>query len=138
MNFGSAKSAKAHTLKTLPKKTDLRDEIAAMLTFLRIARRRTAPLKQDIGQLGFRIAQDVKASEHSAGLVLIHLTRGTVFSANRAGAIIWNGAAQRWPLDRIAQSISAEFHIPAEAARLDAAEFVAQLAAEGLLIAEAN
>jgi hypothetical protein len=68
--------------------------------------------------------------------VLIDVRRGTVFSANRVGAMIWNAAAEEWTLDRIAESISNEFHIPTQAAQDDAAEFVAQLAKEGLLVPE--
>jgi len=69
---------------------------------------------------------------------LIHLGRGTVFSANRVGAMIWNGAAQRWSLDRVAASISSEFHIPQQTVQQDTAEFLTQLAAEGLLVPDAN
>jgi hypothetical protein len=69
--------------------------------------------------------------------VLIDVSRGTVFSANRVGAMIWK-AAERRTLDRIAESISSEFHIPPQAAQNDAAEFVAQLAKEGLLVPETN
>jgi hypothetical protein len=66
------------------------------------------------------------------------MSRGIVFSANRAGAIVWNAVSERWPLDRIAESISCEFHIPARDAQQDAAEFLAQLAAEGLLVPDAK
>ena len=109
-----------------------------MLGFLRIGRRKTAACNLSRGLLGFRVAPDVKASLHNEGVVLINVSRGTVFSANRIGAMIWNAAAERWPLDRIAESISSEFHIPAQAAQDDAAEFVAQLAKEGLLEPERN
>jgi hypothetical protein len=109
-----------------------------MLKIFGIRRRRKAPDQWGPGHLGFRIAPDVKASMHSEGVVLINLSRGTVFSANRVGALIWNAAAQRWSLDRVAASISSEFHIPAQAAQQDAAEFLAQLAAEGLLVTDAS
>jgi hypothetical protein len=109
-----------------------------MLSFLTFRRRNATSKKFKTGLLGFRIAPDAKASLHSQGIVLINLTRGTVFAANRAGAIIWTGAVERWSLDRIAKSISSEFHIPAQAAHDDTAEFVAQLAAEGFLIPEAS
>jgi Coenzyme PQQ synthesis protein D (PqqD) len=108
-----------------------------MLGFLRIHRWKAASRKAETG-LGFRIAPGVKASLHSEGIVLIDLSRGTVFSANRAGALIWNAAGKRWPLHRIAESISGEFHVTAQAAQDDTAEFVAQLAAEGLLIPDMN
>jgi hypothetical protein len=75
---------------------------------------------------------------HTEGVVLIDVTRGIVFAANRVGAMIWSAAAERWTLDRVSESISREFHISAQAARDDAAEFVAQLAKEGLLVPETN
>jgi len=92
----------------------------------------------DSGDLRFHVAPDVRASLHPDGVVLIHLGRGTVFSANRVGAMIWNGAAQRWSLDRVAASVSTEFHISQQIVRLDAAEFLKELAAEGLLVPDAN
>lgn len=109
-----------------------------MLSFLRkpVCNKRANPMGS--GLLGFRVAPDVKASSHSQGIVLMNSTRGTVFSANRAGAMIWNGVSQRWPIDRIVESISREFHVPPMDARDDATEFVAQLAAEGLLVRDAN
>lgn len=88
--------------------------------------------------LGFRAAPYVKASVHSEGVVLLHLGRGTVFSANRVGAMIWNGAAERWSLDRVVASISSEFHVSPQTARQDTSDFLAQLAAEGLLVTHAG
>ena len=84
--------------------------------------------------LRFRVAPEVKASVHPDGVVLIHLGRGTVFSANRVGAMVWNGAAERLSLEKVTASISGEFHIPSKIVQRDAAEFLAELAAEGLLI----
>jgi hypothetical protein len=109
-----------------------------MLSFLRNGFHRWMHSKECPAGLGFRIAPDVKASAHAGGIVLINLNRGIVFSANRVGAAIWNGAAQRWSLDRVVDSISGEFAIPAQTAHEDAAEFLAQLAAEGLLIPDVN
>lgn len=109
-----------------------------MFSFLRNGRLRKAPKQPEPGHLGFHVAPDVKASVHPNGVVLIHLGRGTVFSANRVGAMIWNGAAERRSLDQVAASISREFHISPQAVQQDAAEFVAQLAAEGLLVSDAS
>jgi hypothetical protein len=86
----------------------------------------------------FRVAPEVKASQHSDGVVLIHLGRGTVFSANRVGAMIWNGVAERRSLEKVAQSISGVFHIPPQTVQRDAAVFLAQLQAEGLLVPDAS
>ena len=109
-----------------------------MMSFFRSKCWHKAPNTLGPGHLAFRVAPDVKASVHPDGVVLIHLGRGTVFSANRVGAIIWNGAAERWSLDRVAASISSEFHIPEQTVQKDAVEFLEQLAAEGLLVCDAS
>ena len=108
-----------------------------MLNLFRSAHPRTASEQFRANPLGFRIASDVKASMHSDGIVLIHHGRGTVFSANRIGTMIWNGAQERWSLNRVAGSISKEFEVPAQTAQQDTLEFMAQLAAEGLLVSDA-
>lgn len=99
---------------------------------------RKAPRQSEGSHLGFHPSPDVKASRHPDGVVLIHRSRGTVFSANRVGAIIWTGAAEGHSLDQLSHSISHEFHIPPADAQQDAAQFLAELAAEGLLVADAN
>jgi Coenzyme PQQ synthesis protein D (PqqD) len=113
-------------------------KVAAMLKFLASRLWGKTPDHLKSGHLGFRIAPDVKASPHAEGIVLINLSRGTIFSANSVGAMIWNAAAERWSLDRVAASISTQFHIPPQTAQQDAAEFLAQLAAEGLLVTDAS
>ncbi|MEI9974384.1 MAG: PqqD family protein [Ignavibacteriota bacterium] len=52
--------------------------------------------------------------------------------------MVWSGVAERWSLDRVAESISKEFAVPVQTAQEDAAEFLRQLVAEGLLLADAN
>jgi Coenzyme PQQ synthesis protein D (PqqD) len=133
-NSMSASGAESHYPKTLAKKSRQGVKFRAMLSFLKNRLAGIARRKSNSGCLGFCIAPDVKASLHAEGVVLINLRKGTVFSANRVGAMIWNAAAERWSLERVAQSMSQAFHIPAEAAQEDAAEFLAQLASEGLLI----
>jgi hypothetical protein len=85
-----------------------------------------------------RVPPDVKASVHPNGVVLIHMSKGAVFSANRAGALIWNAATRHGSLDNLAQAISGEFQVPRETAERDAADFLEELKAEGLLIADGN
>jgi hypothetical protein len=109
-----------------------------MLNPLKNWRRRKAPNVLQPDTLKLRVAPDVKASLHPNGVVLIHLGRGTVFSANRVGAMIWNGAAERWSIERVAESISSEFHIAPATVKQDTAEFLAQLAAEGLLVPDVS
>jgi hypothetical protein len=105
-----------------------------MIGIFRRRCQRKAPADSPPNCLQFHVSPEVKASVHPDGVVLIHLGRGTVFSANRVGAMIWNGAAERWSLEQVAASISGEFDIPPATVRQDAAKFLAQLAAEGLLI----
>jgi len=109
-----------------------------MMSLFRSGRPRKAPDQQEPGRLRFRVAPDVRASLHPDGVVLIHLGRGTVFSANRVGAMIWNGAAERWSIEKVAESISTEFNIPPQTVQQDAATFLAQLEAEGLLVPDAS
>lgn len=97
-----------------------------------------APNGLGADHLKLRVAPDVKASLHPDGVVLIHLGRGMVFSANRVGAMIWSGAAERRSIEKVAESISSEFHIAPATVQQDAAEFLAQLAAEGLLVPDAS
>jgi hypothetical protein len=101
-------------------------------------RLRKAPNDLEPGRLRFRVAPDVKASLHPGGMILIHHGKGTVFSANLVGATIWSGAAERWSMGKLAAFISGEFHIPPETAQRDATEFLGQLEAEGLLVADAS
>jgi len=110
-----------------------------MLRFFRnkCARAPRNDQRQD-DESALRIAPDVKASPNANGVVLIHLGKGTVFSANRVGAMIWNGLVERRSLEQVAEAISSEFHIPPQTVRRDASAFLAQLQAEGLLIADAH
>ena|ERR1039457_3883766 len=101
-------------------------------------RARMAPGRPEPEHLKFRVAPNVKASHHADGVVLIHMGRGTVFSANGVGAMIWNGAARQWSLKQVTASISGRFHIPAQTVEHDTAEFLEQLTAEGLLVRDAN
>ena len=83
-----------------------------------------------------RVSPDVKASVHPDGIVLIHLSSGVVFSANRVGAMIWNAVAQRENVHALAASISHNFAVDAQTAERDVASFMAQLEAERLLISD--
>jgi hypothetical protein len=94
--------------------------------------------RRDHGRLMLRAAPDVRASLHPDGMVLIHLGSGMVFSANRVGAMIWKGATERRSLEEVSASISGEFDIPQQTVQQDAARFLAQLEAEGLLVPDAS
>jgi len=87
-------------------------------------------------RLMFHAGPEVKASIHAGGMVLIHLRTGVVFTSNRAGALIWAGITERRSLDEVTARVSREFRIEQELARRDAERFLAQLQAEGLLVAD--
>ena len=106
-----------------------------MINFFKAAWRRKR--QQRAAALRLRVAPEVKASLHLDGVVLIHLRKGTVFSANRAGARIWMGAAEQWSMDRLIRSISEEFNVSLEIAQRDAMDFIKHLIAEGLLTGDA-
>jgi hypothetical protein len=125
--------------KTLPeRKSSVRLEEPKMMSLFSSRSLRNAPSDLEPGRLRFRIAPDVKASLHPDGVILMHIGRGTVFSANLVGARIWSGAAERWSMGKLAASLSGEFHIPPEIAQRDATEFLEQLQSEGLLVPDAN
>src|SRR5580658_7057396 len=107
----SAESASAPYLKDSSKRHAVKESFV-FLDFFRSWHFSKPNDRGKSGSPGFHIAADVTASRHSDGLVLIHQGKGVVFSANRVGALIWNGAVQRWSLDRVAESISSEFQIP--------------------------
>jgi hypothetical protein len=109
-----------------------------MMNFLRKVRSSIDSARREPGRLMLRPAPDVKASLHQDGMVLIHHRSGTVFSSNRVGAMIWKGTTEGRSLDEVAASISGEFDIPQQTVQQDAARFLAQLEAEGLLVAVAT
>ena len=108
------------------------------MSFFRKTRGRDALARWKPERIMFHAAPDVKASLHPDGVVLIHHGTGTVFSANRVGAMIWKGATERRSVDEVAASISGEFDIPRQTVQQDTARFLAQLEAEGLLVPDAS
>jgi hypothetical protein len=98
------------------------------------ARERRAAPEAEPARLMFQAAPEVKASLHADGMVLIHHGSGTVFSANRVGAMIWQGATEHRSMGEMAESISGEFHLPRQTVEQDALRFLAELQAAGLLL----
>ena len=75
----------------------------------------------------------VRASIHEDGVVLMHVGRGRVFSANVVGARIWQGVAEGASVETVAESISREFRVPEQQALADTEAFIGQLERAGLL-----
>lgn len=102
--------------------------------FKRKARVGPARSQQDCGpEVRFTISPDARASQDQAGIVFLHVGSGAVFSSNCIGARIWRGLRDRDSLETITADISGEYGVPGEQVRQDAAGFVADLEAKGLL-----
>lgn len=81
----------------------------------------------------FGIARGVKASRHENGIVFLHSSKGTVFSANGVGASIWQGVCDGRSVDEISSAIIRQFDAPPDSVRRDTASFIASLLSEGIL-----
>lgn len=84
-------------------------------------------------EVRFTISPDARASQDQAGIVFLHVGSGAVFSSNGIGARIWRGLRDHDSLETIAADISGEYGVPREQVQQDAAGFVADLEAKGLL-----
>ena len=67
------------------------------------------------------------------GIVFLHVGSGAVFASNGIGVRIWRGLLDQDSLETIAADISVEYGVPREQVQQDAAGFVADLEAKGLL-----
>jgi len=65
--------------------------------------------------------------------VLLHVGSGAVFSSNCIAARIWRGLRDHDSLETIAAHISGEYGVPLEQVQQDAAGFVTDLEAKGLV-----
>ncbi len=67
-------------------------------------------------------------------LIIMSAVDSTLFNLNPAGTLIWQAADGTMPLSKIVEErICAEFAVESEEAMRDAQEFVANLAAHGIL-----
>jgi hypothetical protein len=69
----------------------------------------------------------VSASVHNDGVVFFDAEQGQLFASNRTGAYVWQRLEQGWSAERIAEDLSARYHLPVSTARIHAARFIAQL-----------
>jgi hypothetical protein len=67
--------------------------------------------------------------------IVMSTVDSTLFSLNPTASAIWEAADGKTPLSRIVQEkLYVEFDITLEQARADAEEFIAELAAHGILV----
>jgi hypothetical protein len=90
-------------------------------------------MTKQIGKFRLTVNPEAAASIHDDGIVILHVGKGRVFSANRTGARIWRGIERELPLETIAAEISSEYRIPEATAHEHAAGFLAELERHALV-----
>ena len=83
----------------------------------------------------FHIADAVRASISTDGLVLLDVHGGVVLASNAIGARIWQLIESRLDSAEIASRLALEYDVPVDRALRDVAGFLAALEARGLVIA---
>ena len=76
----------------------------------------------------------MRSSVSENGLVLLHIGKGLIFTANLTGARIWSEIAQGVCPDVVGRGLSQEYGVPIEQTTQDVAHFVSELVAQGLLV----
>ena len=90
-------------------------------------------MKNEIDAHGFIVSPEAAASFHDDGIVILHTGKGTLFTANKAGARVWHGIEQRVPSQAIAEEISGVYQISQSTAREHTFRFLAQLERHALI-----
>ena len=90
-------------------------------------------MKNEIDPHGFIVSPEAVASFHDDGIVILHTSKGTLFTANKAAARVWHGIEQRLPLEAIAEEISGVYQIGQSTAREHTLRFLAQLERHALI-----
>ena len=81
-----------------------------------------------------RPSPDAVASTHDAGLVLLHVGHGRLFSMNRTAARVWRYVEQHLSEDAIAAAIGRDYGLPVDQARQHTGKLLDELCAQGLVI----
>ena len=90
-------------------------------------------MKQTGDNPSFQVDPEAAASIHEDGIVILHLTRGRVYSCNGTGARIWRGVEQELPLNEIADQVMGEFRIAGATAHEHTVQFLGELERHSLI-----
>jgi len=90
------------------------------------------------GRAEIAVSPDVIASAHPDGVVFLHVGKGDLFNSNPIGARIWRGLAEHEPMGAVTAGIAREYGVEPARVERDAAEFLADLEAQGFLAHGAN
>lgn len=83
--------------------------------------------------LSFSVNSDATASHHDEGIVILHVSKGFLYTSNRIGSCIWRGIEEHLPLEEIAKKISDAHEIAFSAACEHTQRFVAELERHALV-----
>ena len=78
-------------------------------------------------------ANNVIASRHTSGVVILHVGRGRLFASNHTGAEIWWKLEERRSLGAISRDLSHRYGLSSDAAWAHTTQFVAALERERLV-----
>lgn len=87
-------------------------------------------------EVRIRPAAGVASSIHPDGMILLHATRGQLYSANSIGALIWSSILAGNSLNRIATELACVYDVLPAVAEEGARLFCAELTARELLTRE--
>ena len=90
-------------------------------------------MTEHFSNFSFSPSPEATASAHDDGIVILHTSKGKVFSSNKTGALIWRGIEQRRSFDGIVEEISAAFQIATTTARTHAIKFLVALEQQSLI-----
>ena len=79
--------------------------------------------------------RDLQARVLGDEAIIMSTADSTIFMLNSTGTVIWQAADGNTPLSRIiVEKLCEQFDVPVEQAAADAEDFVAQMAAHGVLV----
>jgi hypothetical protein len=109
--------------------------ILERLSKLRESRRPRA-IAVSVAQSRYVQAQDVRASVHEDGAVILHVERGSLFRINRTGLAILEELQAGHPPAAIAQRLGQRFGVEQEIVSRDTEQFVEDLVSQAILVRE--
>lgn len=82
----------------------------------------------------YAINREVAHREIEGQILILRPDDSFLYTLNGSGKLIWLGIAKKKKLSSIIKSVSKEFGIPDETARLDVLAFVRELEAKGIIL----
>jgi UDP-N-acetylglucosamine transferase subunit ALG13 len=90
-------------------------------------------MRSRASDFNFKVNPEAAASFHDDGVVILHVGKGSLFSANRTGARIWRGVEHQRSLESIVDDVSGEYQIARTTARMHTLDFLTALERQSLI-----